>query len=134
MVNQLLSLFSLITIYSAIVYSKALKRKIKLVHALYFNEKGKRTYKLYFSTDVYLDASDVLKFYKSRFQIEFVYRDGKQHTGLNDCQARSRNKLDFHFNASLAAISHAQITHWLSMPKEQGKTFSMTGVKTINHN
>ncbi len=27
------------------------------------------------------------------FQIEFLYRDGKQHTGLGDSQARSENKL-----------------------------------------
>ncbi len=119
---------------SAIVYSKALKRKIKLVHVQYLNKKGKQAYKLYFSTDMNLSASNILNFYQSRFQIEFVYRDGKQHAGLNDCQARSKNKLDFHFNASLTAINLAKITHWLSIPKEQRKAFSITDVKTINHN
>ena len=121
-------------INSAIVYSKSLKRKIKLVHVLYSNGKGKQTHKLYFSTDIKLEALDILKYYRSRFQIEFLYRDGKQHTGLNDCQARSKNKLDFHFNASLTAINIAKIVHWLSIPKEKRRSFSMMDVKTINHN
>ncbi len=70
----------------------------------------------------------------NRFQIEFLYLDGKQHTGLNDCQARSENKLDFHFNASLTAINLAKITSWLNIPVEQRKTFSMSDIKTINNN
>ncbi|MBK3518269.1 transposase [Carboxylicivirga marina] len=65
-----------------------------------------------------MDASDILKYYQSRFQIEFLYGDGKQHVGLNDCQARGENKLNFHFNASLTAINLAKISHWLSVPKE----------------
>jgi hypothetical protein len=121
-------------VYSAIVYSISLKRNIKVVHVLYYNQKRKQIYKMYFSTDINMDTSDILKFYQSRFQIEFLYRDGKQHTGLNDCQARSENKLDFHFNASLTAINIAKITHWLSIPKEQRKSFSMTDIKTINNN
>lgn len=121
-------------IHSAVVYSMSLKCNIKVVHARYCSNKGKQSYKLYFSTDIKMDASDILKFYQSRFQIEFLYRDGKQHTGLNDCQARSENKLNFHFNASLTAINLAKTTHWLSIPKEHRKSFSMTDVKTINHN
>ena len=121
-------------IHGAIVYSKALKRKIKLVHVLYLNQKNKQIHKLYYSTDLDLEAMDILDFYQSRFQIEFLYRDGKQHAGLNDCQARSENKLDFHFNASLTAINLAKAAHWLSIPKEKRKSFSMADVKTINHN
>jgi len=89
---------------------------------------------LYFSTDIKLEALDVLKYYQSRFQIEFLYRDGKQPTGLNDCQARSKNKPDFHFNASLMAINIAKIAPWLSIPKGQRKSFSIMDVKTISHN
>jgi len=122
------------TIHSAIVYSKSLKRTIKLVHVVYSNAKGKQCHKLYFSTDTQMDASDILIYYRSRFQIEFLYRDGKQHTGLNDCQARSENKLNFQFNASLTAINLAKISHWLSLPADQRKSFSMSDIKTINHN
>jgi len=122
------------TIHSAIVYSKSLKRNIRLVHVNYSNNKGKQINKLYFCTDVDVQAIDILNYYKSRFQIEFLYRDGKQFTGLNDSQARSENKLNFHFNAALTAINIAKVKHWLSVPKEVRKAFSMSDIKTMNHN
>lgn len=122
------------TVYSAVVYSKALKRNIRLVHVTYTNDKGKLIRKLYFSTDTQMDALEILDCYHSRFQIEFLYRDAKQSTGLNDSQARSENKLNFHFNAALTAINIAKVEHWLSQPKEVRKPFSMTDIKTMNHN
>ena len=122
------------TMYSAIVYSKALKRNIRLVHVTYTNEKGKLIRKLYFSTDTQMDALEILDCYQSRFQIEFLYRDAKQYTGLNDSQARSENKLNFQFNAALTAINIAKVEHWLSQPKEARKPFSMADIKTMNHN
>jgi len=118
--------------YQAIVYCKSLKRKIKLVYVLEKNQKA--SYKLYFSTDLELDAELILTYYRSRFQIEFLYRDAKQHTGLNDCQARSENKLYFHFNASLSAINLAKAEHWLNIPKKERGSFSMTDIKTMYHN
>ena len=122
------------TVYSAEVYSKALKRIIRLVYVIYSNAKGKESCKLYFCTDVVMPASEILLYYQSRFQIEFLYRDGKQHTGLNDSQARSENKLNFQFNASLTSINIARVIHWLSLPKEERKAFSMSDIKTMNHN
>ncbi len=122
------------TVYSAEVYSKALKRIIRLVYVIYSNAKGKESCKLYFCTDVAMPAEDILLYYQSRFQIEFLYRDGKQHTGLNDSQARSENKLNFQFNASLTSINIARVIHWLSLPKDERKAFSMSDIKTMNHN
>ncbi|MDP2059169.1 MAG: transposase [Flavobacterium sp.] len=122
------------TISSAIVYSKSLKRNIRLVHVTYTNNKAKVTRKLYFCTDTQMGALEILDSYRSRFQIEFLYRDGKQYTGLTDSQARSKNKLHFHFNASLTAINIAKVEHWLSMPKEARTPFSMSDIKTMNHN
>jgi hypothetical protein len=121
-------------IYAAEVYSKALKRNILLVHVTYSKANGKDARKLYFSTDISMDPNDVLLYYHSRFQIEFLYRDGKQHTGLNDSQARSENKLHFQFNASLTSINIAKAIHWLSIPKKERGTFSMADIKTMNHN
>lgn len=122
------------TMYSAIVYSKSLKRNIRLVHVAYITKKGKQTIKLYYSTDVDLSPKDILLYYQSRFQIEFLYRDGKQFTGLCDVQARGENKLNFHFNASLTAINIAKVEHWLSIPKQDRKAFSLSDIKTLNHN
>lgn len=122
------------SVYAAEVYSKSLKRSIMLVHVTYPKANGKDARKLYFSTDVSMDPSEVLLYYHSRFQIEFLYRDGKQHTGLNDSQARSENKLHFQFNASLTSINIAKAIHWLSIPKEERGAFSMSDIKTMNHN
>jgi hypothetical protein len=62
-----------------------------------------------FSTDVALDALTLYRYYKARFHIEFLFRDAKQFTGLTDCQARSQVKLNFHFNASLSAVTLAKL-------------------------
>lgn len=121
-------------VYAAEVYSKALRRNIMLVHVTYLKASGKDAHKLYFSTDIEMKPCDVLLYYHSRFQIEFLYRDGKQHTGLNDSQARSENKLHFQFNASLTSINIAKAVHWLSIPKEKRGAFSMSDIKTMNHN
>jgi hypothetical protein len=48
---------------------------------------------------------DIFNMYRSRFQIEFIFRDAKQFTGLTDCQARRKDALNFHFNASLTTLN-----------------------------
>jgi hypothetical protein len=119
--------------WSAVVYSKALKRKIRIA-LVYFYKDGKVTArKIYFSTDVSMSASDVLKYYRSRFQMEFIYRDGKQHFGLEHCQGRSPEKLDFHWNAALTTVNLAKIQHLKceSLAKEK---FSITNSKTMYNN
>jgi hypothetical protein len=81
-----------------------------------------------FSTDVALDALTLYRYYKARFQIEFLFRDAKQFTGLTDCQARAQAKLDFHFNASLTAVSLAK----LEARQQNGQaasSFSMASLK-----
>jgi DDE superfamily endonuclease len=72
------------------------------------NTQSKRRAVL-FSPDVDLDALTLYRYYKARFQIEFLFRDAKQFTGLTDCQARSQAKLNFHFNASLTAVTLAKL-------------------------
>lgn len=120
-------------IYHTVVSSKSLKRHINLVIVCSFI-KTKWTSKLYFSTDLDLEPDTILRYYRSRFQIEFLYRDGKQHTGLNDCQAISENKLSTHFNLALTAINLSKISHWLCVPEDERKAFSMSSVKTVYSN
>jgi len=120
--------------FCAIVYSKGLKRNVKIVYLLSNDKKKKVSHKIYFSTDLQMNGIEIMKYYRNRFQMEFVYRDAKQHTGLEDCQARSENKLNFHFNASLTAVNIAKVEHWLNEPKENRGAFSMANVKTMYHN
>ena len=115
------------------VHSKSLKQLINLV-IVFTKRKGKWSFKLYFSTNMELTPKLLLDYYRSRFQIEFIYRDAKQFTGLHDCQARSGNKLDFHFNTSLTSINIAKVTHWLNVPKNTRPAFSMADIKTMYHN
>ncbi len=124
-------------IYNLKVNSIALKQTINLVIVYTKNKKGKWIHKNYFSTDLEQDWKDILELYRLRFQIEFLYRDAKQHTGLNDCQARSKNKLHFHWNMSLTAINIAKITHWLPLKKKNPNIdipFSMSNIKTLYNN
>jgi Transposase DDE domain len=95
-------------LYTVVVWSLSLKRKVRLAYLLDCRQPKRIGRVLLFSTDLEIDASDILDFYKARFQIEFIFRDAKQFTGLTDCQARDFTKLDFHFNASLMALNLAK--------------------------
>jgi hypothetical protein len=123
-----------VRIYDCTVYSPCLKRNIRIAYTVWLNEKGKERIKIYFSTDLNLPAWMIAKYYKARFQEEFLFRDAKQFTGLNHCQARSANKLEYHWNCSLSAINIAKVQFYLSIPKQERKSFSMADAKTICHN
>jgi hypothetical protein len=129
--------------YTAIVEAVALDRHIKVVVVQEPDKQGTvKSAKIFFSTDTTLSGEKIISIYQLRFQIEFLYRDAKQFTGLTHCQARDKEKLYFHFNGSasltnrisLTAVSLAKAVHWLSVKKEQRPTFSMANIKTINHN
>ena len=47
----------------------------------------------------------ILKYYKTRLQKGFNFRNAKKFIGLANCQARSKARLDFHFNASLSSVN-----------------------------
>ena len=122
-----------IKIYSAVVNSKAFKMDIKLAVAIFLKDGKEIARKLYFSTDLEQEGVKIVQYYRSRFQIEFLYRDAKQFTGLTTCQARSENKLDFHFNAALTAVNLAK-QDWLSNKNGTRKPFSMADYKTMYNN
>jgi hypothetical protein len=83
-----------------------LKRNLQVVVVVHTQ---RHRYAVFFSTDVDLAALRLYHYYKARFQIEFLFRDAKQFSGLSDCQARSQAKLNFHFNASLSAVTFAKL-------------------------
>jgi hypothetical protein len=95
-------------LYTAVVWHVSLARKIRIALLVDTRKPGKTGLVLLFSTDVDLDAQTILTHYQARFQIEFIFRDGKQFTGLADCQSQHPDKLDFHFNASLTALNLAK--------------------------
>ena len=58
-----------------------------------------------------------------------LFRDGKQHAGITNCQSTDFRKLDFHFNASLAAVNLAK-----AACKRLGIAYSISSCKSFIHN
>ena len=116
--------------YEAIVNIKAWKRNVRLVVEHTLDENGQiKSYKLYICTDTQQMGGHIKHAYNSRFQIEFLYRDGKQHAGLNHCQARAEEKLFFHLNTALTCVSLAKVVHHLNLKKNDEQPFSMANIK-----
>ncbi len=121
---------------TAIVNYAALGRNIRLVFVEYLDPDGKRkSYTLYFSTDVELEGLTIVQYYKLRFQVEFEIRDAKPFTGLTECQSTDYDKMNFHVNMALTAVSVAKTLYWQEPHLENPNlAFSMSDVKTLNFN
>lgn len=123
-----------IKLYSGTFYHASLGRMVKVVAVRYVHD-DKIGIALLFSTDLFLDVLKIFRYYKARFQIEFVFRDAKQYTGLGDCQSRNKESLLFHYNASFAALNLVKIQEHLDRTDgEKCLPFSMASHKVRNHN
>jgi hypothetical protein len=87
---------------TAVVYAPRLRRRLRVVVVTHRHTRGRA---VLFSTDTDLDPVTLYRYYAARFQIEFLFRDSKQFTGLTHSQARHAHALTFHVNASLTAVS-----------------------------
>jgi hypothetical protein len=113
-----------IKLYSALVWSVTLKRRIKLVVV----KIGKRSRNL-FSTDLELSTEQIFSLYRSRFSIEFLIRDAKQSAGLEHCQARDQKALEFHWNASFSTVNLARLKASRETSENESRPFSMKSIK-----
>lgn len=118
-----------VELYTAVVWSVALKRPIRLAYLLNQQDPNRPRFVVLFSTDVEQDAQDLYRLYQLRFQIEFIFRDAKQFTGLQDCQARDVAKLDFHLHASLTALNLARVEAHQHDSGDSPVVLSMNSVK-----
>ena len=118
-----------VSLYTTVVWSVNLKRKIRVVYLVNQPSPDRSYTALLFSTDLELDPIQLYQAYRARFQIEFIFRDAKQFTGLTDCQARDAQKLDFHFNASLTALNLAKWEAYQQRDTTQPFVFSMASYK-----
>jgi Transposase DDE domain. len=91
-----------VEVWTTVANSPHFKRSLRIV--LLRNSCTDRSL-LLCSTDTEQAAEEVVRYYRLRYQIEFVIRDAKQHTGLTHCQARSQEKIDFHLNMSIAGVN-----------------------------
>jgi len=123
-----------VQLYTALVWHVSLKRKLRVVVLVNRKDPHKPRYIVLASTDLELDGRRLVELYRARFQIEFLFRDSKQFTGLNDCQARAEAALDFHFNASLATLNLARAEELLAAPDHSLQVFSMASWKQRHFN
>jgi len=112
-------------VYSKKLYSVKWKRILKVVwvHKPY---KDTTATAVFACSDIDIPAHKLIEYYRLRFQIEFLFRDAKQHLGLEHCQSRQQKRLDFHFNAVMMTLNLAIMESSLQ-GKEQ---FSMQDLKT----
>ena len=123
-----------IEVYTLVLNHVSLKDNLKVVVLLDSRKKDKVRYALLFSTDINLSALTLYRYYKARFQIEFIFRDAKQFTGLCDSQSRDPERLNFHFNASLTTLNLAKLEHLQAQSDTEPMAFSMASVKACYFN
>ena len=92
---------SLMTIYSKIVNYKAWNRDLRVL--VIVNRSA--AHRILCRTDLTLSTAEILKLYQQRFQIEFLFRDGKQHTGLGQAQTLDSEGQEYFANASFTTLN-----------------------------
>jgi hypothetical protein len=121
-------------LYTALVWHVSLKRQLRVVVLVNRKDPHKPRYIVLASTDLELDGHKLMEFYVARFQIEFLFRDSKQFTGLADCQSRTKVVLDFHFNAALATLNLARAEELRAQTDLLPHVFSMASWKQRQFN
>lgn len=118
-----------LSIYTGIVNNVNLKCNIRIAYLVSIRGK-KVTTALLFSTDTNLSVNEIYQYYKSRFQIEFLFRDAKQFTGLTQCRSRCKEALYFHFNAAMTALNFIKFDDRLQAKNRSRKPISISSWKT----
>ena len=121
-------------LYTAVVWHKTLKRRLRLVVLLHRKDPAKPRFIILGSTDPDLNGHKLIDLYAARFQIELLFRDSKQFTGLLDCQARAAAAFDFHFNASLATLNLVRAEDLGRQQGQEPHVFSMASWKQCQFN
>ena len=123
-----------VTLYSGLLNHISFGRNLKVVVLIKQAEGETPCYVILFSTDETLNPWQIYRYYKARFQIEFLFRDAKQFTGLCDAQARDQARLDFHFNASLTTLNLAKSECFNAKKMDKTRIWSMGSVKILAFN
>jgi DDE superfamily endonuclease len=121
-------------LYTAVVWHKTLKRRLRIVVLLNRKDPAKPRFIVLGSTDPDLHGHKLIDLDAARFQIEFLFRDSKQFTGLLDCQARAAAALDFHCNAALATLNLVRAEELLASTGQAPQVFSMASWKQRQFN
>lgn len=123
-----------VEVFTAELYHCSLRRWLRVVVLVWHTADGQRHHAILATTDLSCTATDVLRLYQARFQLEFLFRDGKQFAGLSESQARNAAALEFHFNAALATVSATRAAAAQAQNSDEPFVFSLATQKQIAFN
>ncbi len=123
-----------LTIYSKIVNYKAWNRDLRVL--VIVNRSG--AHRILCSTDLTLSTAEILKLYQQRFKFEFLFRDGKQHTGLGHAQTLDSEGQEYFANASFTTLNMLRLEargQAISRGESpRGQVSSIRSLKVRKHN
>ncbi len=123
-----------LTIYSKIVNYKAWNRDLRVL--VIVNRSG--AHRILCSTDLTLSTAEILKLYQQRCKIEFLFRDGKQHTGLGHAQTLDSEGQEYFANASFTTLNMLRLEargQAISRGESpRGQVSSIRSLKVRKHN
>lgn len=125
---------SAVHLYTALVWHVSLQRKLQVVVLVNRKDPAKPRSLVWASPALDLEGSQLVAYYGARFQIEFLFRDSQQFTGLTDCQAQAEAALDFHFNVALATLNLVRAEALRTAPTSTPHVFTMASWKQCHFN
>jgi len=98
-----------IKIYQRELLHKKFNDPLNVVIILKENKVTQKTSQvILFSTDLKLECDKIIEYYRLRFQIEFNFRDAKQHWGLEDFMVTQQDKVNNSAQISLFMVNVSQ--------------------------
>lgn len=115
--------------YQGQFYNKEFAFSLNVVIILKTNlETQAQAHVILFTTDLELAYDKIVKFYSLRFQIEFVFRDAKQHWGLEDFMNVSQTAVT---NAANLAFFMVSFSYALLQPcRQQNPDYGILDLKS----
>jgi len=93
-------------IYRAVCLHKHFDRPLNVVILQRTHlASGRRGQVILFSSDLFLGADALIDYYRLRFQIEFTFRDAKQHFGLEDFMSLKKTSVQNAMSLSLFMVN-----------------------------
>ncbi len=118
--------------YQFEAYSKSIKNiKLNIVVQKIINKAGKISINIWFTNDLTLDYSTILEYYSMRFQIEFDFRDAKQHFGMSDFKNYTKPNLTNFVNMSFTMTLLSKVILEKSRNETNNPKVSILDLKII---
>ena len=118
-------------IYRAVMWHKDYPQKLNVVIIEKCNlSNGRSARVILFSSDLELTAEKMIQYYRLRFQIEFTFRDAKQHWGLEDFMNIKEQAVH---NAANIAMFMVNVALAIGRAADTSLPFSVNDLKSRFH-